>query len=139
MSERDPRVVFSSGDPAEVNVLAVWLGGQGIDAQVMNEQTSSSIEGVLSFSPDLGFREAEIWVQDPADADRARELIEHRRAELATRTTHTGEIILVKCEECGQEAKFDGSLAGSVQTCPHCEAFVDVPGGEEWDIGEEEE
>lgn len=132
MSEQDRRKVFSSGDPAEVQVMAVWLASQGIDAQVLDEHTSSSIEGVLSFAPDLGFREGEIWVQNPADVDRASRLIEQKRAERAERAKHSGEVIRARCEECGAEATFDGSLAGSVQTCPQCEAFLDVPGGDAW-------
>ncbi len=47
------------------------------------------------------------------------------------------------CEECGVNTKYPSHTRGTVQTCPQCFAYVDVPGGqndfEDWDVGEPEE
>ena len=37
------------------------------------------------------------------------------------------------CWDCGQPLRFPARQRGNVQECPHCGAFVDVPGGEEFD------
>ena len=31
------------------------------------------------------------------------------------------------CEDCGKPTTFPASKQGSVQTCPHCGAYLDVP------------
>jgi ribosomal protein S27E len=138
MATHVPQMVYSSGDLAEVNALAIWLAGQGIDARVLGEDSAMGIEAALAFAPDLGFRGVQIWVQNPDDVARAVELIAAKRAELARRAEGRDEIILVTCEECGEETRFTGESAGSVQNCPHCQAFVDVPGGDDWDVGDAE-
>lgn len=44
----------------------------------------------------------------------------------------------VVCDECGQVTRFDPGLRGTVQSCAHCNAFVDVGAADEVDFGEVE-
>lgn len=48
------------------------------------------------------------------------------------------------CEECGKLMTFPLSALGTVQTCPHCGEYVDVPGDDDeddfdWSEDEEDE
>src|SRR5437762_4778460 len=135
MYYRDPKCVHVDDNLAHAQVVVGWLGAHGIEAEVMNEMTLGGFEGLVSILPSkLSFRGVEVWVNDPADADRARQLIADHAAELqATRASRTGEVEAV-CEECGQTTTFTAAEQGTVQQCPHCGAYLDVPDpGEESD------
>src|SRR5438132_6902071 len=107
MYYRDPKCVHVDDNLAHAQVVASWLGSQGIPSEVMNELTLGGFEGLVSILPSkLSFRGVEVWVNDPADADRARQLIAEHAAELqATRANRTGEVEAI-CEECGQATTF---------------------------------
>lgn len=36
-------------------------------------------------------------------------------------------LIKARCEECGRTSEFEARDAGTLQVCPHCNAYVDVP------------
>lgn len=59
-----------------------------------------------------------------------------RRAAERRNPDRAGTPIDVICEECGKRTSFPASMKESVQSCPHCGAYVDV-GDElsfdEWD------
>jgi hypothetical protein len=141
MFHRDPKCVHVDYNLAHAQLVVGWLGSHGIAAEVMNEMTLGGFEGLVSILPSkLSFRGVEVWVNNPADADRARQLIADHAAELqASRGNRTGEVEAV-CEECDQPTTFPASEQGTVQQCPHCGAYVDVPGADdEWDVGEPED
>src|SRR5206468_3082965 len=87
----------------------------------------------------LSLRGLEVWVANPDDADRARQLIAENAEELqAKRGDRTGDVE-ARCEECETATIFPAADAGTVQKCPNCGAYLDVPGAdEEWDVGEPE-
>src|SRR3954463_4442921 len=135
MIYRDPKCVHIDNNLARARLVAGWLDGQGIPAAVMDENTLGGFEGLVSILPSkLSLRGVEVWVTNPADADRARQLIAEHAAELkTTRANRTGEI-QATCEECGAAATFPASDQGTVQHCPQCGAYMDVPDpDEEWD------
>ena len=43
----------------------------------------------------------------------------------------TGDLVDVKCGECGETPTFERESGPSVQTCPDCGANIDVPAAEE--------
>jgi hypothetical protein len=140
---RDPKCVHVDDNLARANLVAAWLGSQGIPADVMNELTLGGFEGLVSILPSkLSFRGVEVWVKDPADADRARQLLAEHAAELqAAKANRTGTVEAV-CEECGEATIFPAAEQGTIQTCPHCGALLDVPDPDaDWgdeDFGEDE-
>ena len=134
MGGRDPKCVHVEYDLATANFVATWLGSQGIPAQVMNEESLGGFEGLVSVSGNLGDRGVEVWVDNLEDADRARQLLAEKAAELkASRATKVGPVTAI-CDECGTQTTFPAGAQGSVQECPQCAAYIDVPGGDDdWD------
>ena len=128
MYYRDPKCVHVEHNLARARLIVAWLGSHGIPAEVMDEMTLGGFEGLVSILPSkLSFRGVEVWVLDPADADRARQLLAEHAAELqAARAGRTGEVEAV-CEECGDATTFPAEEQGTVQECPHCGAYLDVP------------
>jgi ribosomal protein S27E len=137
---RDPRCVFVGESAAQAETVAAYLSGQGIAAEVIEPNTLGGLDG-LNFFTGIGARGLEVWVHDPAAVPRARELLEAQAESLAQREARTG-FVETECEECGARVKFPASEAGTVQDCPNCGAYLDVPdpdadGGDE-DFGDDE-
>jgi hypothetical protein len=137
MTYRDPKCVHVDHNLARARLIAGWLGGHGIPADVMDEMTLGGFEGLVSILPaKLSFRGVEVWVIDPADADRARQLLADKAAEIQAKKSRTG-TVEARCEDCGRSSTFPAAQQGSIQNCPHCGAMVDVPDPDgEWDVGE---
>lgn len=138
MYYRDPKCVFVEGESlARANLVVGWLAGHGIAAEVMNELTYGGFEGLTAILPGkLSLRGIEVWVSDPADADRARRLLADRAAELEAKANRTG-TAEATCEECGAVSTFPAAEQGTIQDCPRCGAMLDVPDTEDdWDVGE---
>lgn len=141
MINRDRRCVFVADTPGEAEVVVIWLKNQGIDAQAMSLSTLGDLEGLtLYFGKGASFRGIEVWVKDPDQALEALRLLAEHSARFTT--PEVLEDVVAICDECGEESVFPGKQRGTVQNCPHCEAYLDVPssalGGEE-DIGEPED
>lgn len=143
MLYRDPKCVFVTEDPGIADVIVDSLGHEGIQAQVMNRATLGGLVGLTVFSktgvPAAGI---EVWVLDEKQVPRALEVIEefsNRRSERKSANEALGDID-AKCEECGESSTFPGKLRGTVQDCPRCGAYMDIPGGDEefdWSAADE--
>jgi ribosomal protein S27E len=121
----NPRCVFVGDSAAQAGIIAAYLSGQGVAAEVIEPYTLGGLDG-LGHIAGAGEHGLEVWVRDPAAAARARELLEARGASLAERDARSG-FIETECEECGARVKFPASEAGTVQDCPNCRAYLDVP------------
>jgi hypothetical protein len=144
MYYRDPKCVCVSDSIALANTVVAWLGGNGIEAEVMNELTMGGFEGLTAFLPGkLSLRGVEVWVRKWADAESARTLADEHVAKLAAerseRENRQGNIEVV-CEDCHKTSIFPASLQGTIQDCSHCRATLDVPdANDDWDVGEPED
>lgn len=134
MSERDPRCIFTADNRETAEFLAAWLTRNGISADVVdnpNRPPSDSGGGV------------EVWALDPLEIPRGIELLEQHSTELAREVAKlnppSGEPIRATCEDCGREAEYAFATRGTVQTCPHCAGYVDIPGDEDEPFPEDEE
>jgi hypothetical protein len=126
MPYRDPRCVFVAGNFGQADVVAAWLQGHGIPAEVMNRETMGGfVSPVL-----MGVTGVEVWVMDPASASEAIRLLGEHALELVTQKP-TGLPVEVVCEECGNTSTFPAEERGSVQNCPHCGAYLDVEPADE--------
>lgn len=76
-----------------------------------------------------------------ADELRARTILGELEKEWqARKDAAKGKTVSMVCDECGKQISFPGRQAGTVQKCPECMAFVDVPELEgEGETGEEGE
>ena len=129
MFYRDPKCVYVGNDFGQANVVAGWLQGQGIPAEVMNQATMGGL-----ISPALtGATGMEVWVVDAAQAPEAIRLLGDHMVSQITRDQR-GPPLFVTCEECGKTSNFPAKQRGSVQECPHCTAYLDV---EDLDAGDE--
>src|SRR5262245_42468775 len=61
----------------------------------------------------------------PVLADYQRRAAERRAAEQASAGAD-GPRVEAVCEECGKRSEFPVALRGTVQSCPHCGASLDV-------------
>lgn len=117
--------VFHAGSMGEADVVVAWLNEQGIPAYVQDRLSAGTLEVSQIVAP-VGI---EVCVFDSALADTARKLLSEH---LAQRQTYQAEAagrgsIDATCEECGAKSAFPVSQAGTVQTCPHCREYLDVP------------
>ena len=131
MINRDPKCVFVAPDVGVATVLANWLEHEGIRAQVMDTMTHGGLDGLTAWTG-VSARGIEIWAIMPADVDRAKVLIaEHYEAltELLAKKTAAGPAE-ARCDECGKTSEFTGDKRGSIQNCPHCGSYLDVPDGD---------
>jgi Putative prokaryotic signal transducing protein len=139
MYYRDPKCVHVDDNLGRANLIVGWLAGHGIAAEVMDEMTLGGFEGLTAMLPGkLSLRGVEVWVKNATDADRARQLLAERQAEIEAKANRPGTVEAV-CEECGEASTFPAAEQGTIQDCPHCGAIMDVPDpDDEWDVGEPE-
>ena len=119
---RDMICVYRAADVGEADIVAAWLAEQGITVHVKDRHVTS--QAPLTVAP----RGVEVCVVDPAQADRAKELLREHADELAVKKlSHLdGPDIEAVCEECGKTSRFPFAQRGTVQTCPHCGQYLDV-------------
>jgi len=120
---RDMICVYRAADLGEADIVAAWLEEQGITVHVKDRHATS--QAPLTVAP----RGIEVCVVDPAQTNRATELLRTHADELEVKkpaSAHGPDIETV-CEECGKASRFPFAQRGSVQTCPHCRQYLDVP------------
>jgi len=112
-------------DLAEADIVAAWLEDQGITVHVKNRHAVGTMQTPLIVAP----KGIEVCVVDPQQADQAkalvREHLEHRKQKLDEPAM--GRTIEAVCEECRKSSTFPFEQRGTVQNCPHCRQFLDVP------------
>lgn len=121
---RDLTCVYRALDLAEADIVSAWLAGQGINAHVTNRNPATNLYVPLAVSPNG----IEVCVLGEEQAKRAKELLAEHADELRRRPQPIppGKVFRAVCEECGRPTDFPSELFGSVQTCPHCRANMDV-------------
>jgi hypothetical protein len=141
MIYRDPKCVYIADSLPKADLIAAWLSARDIPAQVMNRYTWGGFEGLTGLAPGVCHKGMEVWVIHPEQAAAAQALLETHAeqlaAERAERAARTGRVTAV-CEECGQSSEFPAAMQGTVENCPHCRKWIDVPGpDDDWDGSEE--
>ena len=134
MISRDPRCVYVGDHQHEVSLVVALLSEEGIDADAVNDATLGGLEGVVSIVPRAGIKGIEVWVKDLTQADAARTILAEHAAEVqakqAARLSRSGSVTVV-CPSCQLQSEFPASQQGTVQTCPSCRAYVDIPDPDE--------
>lgn len=122
----EPICIRRTSTMEEAEILVAWLADNGLTAHVVDRANP----GVFAF----GMTDLEgiaVFVADAESADRARTLLEEHDRAAAARWANA-KPIGVSCEECGAANEYPARLAGSVQECASCHAYLDVPGGAEF-------
>lgn len=122
---RDMTCVYRAADVGEADIVAAWLADQGITVHVKNWNSAVNV-----FVPSVAAPKGiEVCVVDPAQVERAQSLIiEHHEQRIEnTNKAASGRTIEAVCEECGKASRFSFEQRDTVQTCPHCRKYIDVP------------
>ncbi len=136
MTYRDPRCVMVADSFGAAAVVVSWLEKHDIQAEVMNQSTSEALSAI--YVGGVSSNGIEVWVLDSEQVPRAIELLAEQEMLRTTRTAARqaiGEPIDALCEDCGTATTFPPEMAGTVQDCPNCGAYLDV--GEEEDEPDE--
>lgn len=142
MPHRDPRCVHFARTMSEAVITVSTLVMHGIPARVIDEMTGGGLGGLTVFGSDTAGGIA-VWVDDPAQADEARELLLEMKDQIIERSTRkeSGPLLVV-CDKCGKEHEYEGAYRGTVQECPSCGHFLDIGEVEEsmdWNTAEIDE
>jgi hypothetical protein len=127
---RDPRCVYVTDELSAADVVCSFLNSQGIPAQVMNQATLGGLLGLTYFArtgvSSLGM---EVWAMDPAQVEAARKLLEAHSNLVESKQMQLEELgpVDATCEECGHTSSFPGKQRGTIQECPKCREYIDVP------------
>jgi len=129
MDLKDAVVVYDAESNLEAHFLEKMLAEAGVKAGVTEDV---SLVGVFHGGALPGLHKPQVWVSR-ADLERAeqilaeydRQLVERRRAAFEPLQPEQT-IAIGMCDKCGQRTPFPAKLLGSVQTCRHCGAYVDV-------------
>lgn len=139
MKLRDPIVAYVAASNLELQVVVSLLSEAGIKALGV-EETSPMTGAVTGYLPEI--HRPKLWIER-VDSERVGKILADYEARNALRRNRreSGLDVIVRCDACGEESEYDASLAGSVQNCPECGAFVDVgdASAEEDDWGEPED
>jgi hypothetical protein len=117
--------VYRTVSVEEADIIVAWLAEEKINSFVKNRHAIGTGYLALAAAP----RGVEVCVIDPDEAERARALLVEHADESAVKKLHDGPRpdIEAVCEECEKASRFPFAQRGSVQTCPHCKQYLDVP------------
>ena len=119
--------VLSFDKRAEADLCKVILEQEGIRAFVADDNLVGGIN--FLYANAVGGIKVQVSSED---ADQAAALLQGFRSNWGfpdsrySCTDSDGEIRL-ECEFCGEQISFLRSEQGSVQKCPHCEEYIDIP------------
>lgn len=126
---KDPRCVYVADTQASALGTSHWLERFGIENVLVDKTTLGISHGVSFSSDDPAADGWQVWVKDPGQVELARELMREREESRQQRIAQ-GDIEAC-CESCGTTTRFGGAARGTIQNCPRCGGYVDVPGGED--------
>jgi hypothetical protein len=120
---RDLICVYRAADMGEADIVAAWLDDQGIAVHIKNRHAAEMLQTPFIVAP----KGIEVCVTDPQQADQAKTLVREHLQHRREKTAEPGRTIEAVCEECGKASRFPFEQRGTVQTCPHCRRYLDVP------------
>ncbi|MCH7993721.1 MAG: hypothetical protein IIB57_04660 [Planctomycetes bacterium] len=124
---RDPLCVFYANNTDEADFVVAWLGDRRVKARIKEWwvfDATATTKPVI----DAPFG-IEICVLHEKDVARAWTMLRDDFVLPTEREQHVkqGASIDAACESCGASSSFPQHLRKSVQTCPNCGEFLDVP------------
>jgi hypothetical protein len=137
--ERHPLCVLVAEQVATARALAEWLTDKGYPAEAVMPGPVATPGDSLGLTEEA-FTGIEVRVAKPENVDPAKQLIAEQKDTLKEiqerhqkRAARTG-TVTAECEDCGKPSEWPATEMGTVQTCPHCGRYMDVPDPDEnWD------
>lgn len=120
----EPICIRRTATVEEADILVAWLAERGIPATVADRDNPGAFAFGVTDTEGI-----EVFVANEETARRAKELLAELDREHAAEHGAEGaeEVVEVTCEECECSCSFSAAQRGSVQQCPECGAYVDVP------------
>ena len=120
MADRLVTVAQFENEP-KASLCKILLERGGIEAYLSEDNPIAAHWGL---SNALGGVKVQVRGED---TEKALELLKSAGKELSVAEgTALGEVSLT-CESCGETTAFPGKARGTVQNCPECQEYVDVP------------
>ncbi len=143
MALTDPFAAYNASSNIEASLVCGLLQDAGIEAVVIEDVSQVGVwwGGTVS-----EIHKPQIWIER-SEIERARPILteyDQRNAERRAAKqsdNDAGPPVVVECEECGKHSEFPAAQTGTVQSCPHCRAYVDVGDDleiEGWDESEDD-
>ena len=116
MALQDPVAVYDAASDIEAQQICNLLNEADVEAYVTEDD--AQVGQVMK---------PQVWV-DRSAIDRAKPILQdYERRQEGHETTQADDTVSESvCEGCGQRTAFSASQEGTVQTCPHCGAYMDV-------------
>jgi hypothetical protein len=131
---RDPVAAYNAANNLEAAIVSEVLNSAGIEAHVVED---TSVVGMWMFGLLPEIHKPQVWIER-SDVVKAKPVLEEYERRQPGKTSD-GQIvtpILVICEECNQPSEYPASRRGTIETCEHCGAYVDVEDSGEGDWSE---
>lgn len=129
MALDDPIPAYNAATNLEAQLVSTILNEAGIEAFAVEDLSTA---GLWEFGTLPGIHKPQVWISR-RDADRAQPILASYDRENADRSraarlrSESDQPISARCEECGRETEFPRAKSGTIQDCPHCGAYLDVP------------
>jgi hypothetical protein len=139
MADSPSAPLFSTEDPAVAEAIVAWLSAQDIPAETRDGDHTDST-GLAAMTESLSVKE--VWLKDESHRERALQVVEQQAKRLHEHREEGPEYeIALTCEKCGRQMVFSSKLRGTVQECPECAEYVDIPdeGDDDFDYGQPED
>jgi hypothetical protein len=115
MALQDPVAVYDAASDIEAQQICNILNEAGVEAYITEDD--AQVGQVMK---------PQVWV-DRSAIDRAEPMLqEYERRQQRGMAQADDAVLESVCEGCGQRTAFSASQDGTVQTCPHCGAYMDV-------------
>ena len=119
MTEDNLNVFISVPSEIEAAAIVGLLSEEGIEAKATGGLTA----GFKAEAPG----EVKVLVA-AADADRAKRVLgQFEKPTVEARETNG--MIFFDCDACGEQVSYPGSARGTIEACPECSEWLDVPEG----------
>ncbi|MBT4864944.1 MAG: hypothetical protein HON53_07500 [Planctomycetaceae bacterium] len=119
MTENHLDVLISVPSEVEAAAIVGMLSEEGIEAKATGGLTA----GFKAEAPG----EVNVLVA-AADAERAK-LVLGQFEKPTIEAREANGIIFFDCDACGEQVSFPGSARGTIEACPECSEWLDVPEG----------
>ena len=144
MEFQQPTLVYTAESTVEVQAVIQLLKGNGIPSYAMEATEGSDIAGLAALGASSPFQPQQVFVEQTEFGKAVKLLLEFEKGDGSSVNSDSPEPlspIVAHCEECETSSEFPGEANGTTQTCPNCQAYMDV-GTLDWgdeDFGESPE
>ncbi len=141
MEIQQPTLVYTAESTVEAQTVVQLLKDNGIPSYAQEAAEGSDMAGLAALGGSSPFQPQQILVEKAAFGAAVKLLREFEKRDGSSADSDapkSNSPIVAQCEECDASSEFPAEADGTTQTCPKCQAFMDV-GSLDWgdeDFGE---